>query len=66
VKCSSAMLGGRIEGNIEAEKKLDICKNGVLIGDIKAAILSIENGAYFAGNCEMKKIEKNGKANLGK
>jgi cytoskeletal protein CcmA (bactofilin family) len=58
IRCRNATLGGRVEGNVNAENKLDIRTNGILIGDIKALILTIEDGAYFEGNCKMEIKDK--------
>lgn len=58
IKCCNATLGGRVEGNIAAKNKLDIRSNGVLIGDIQAGILAIEEGAHLEGNCKMHETKK--------
>ena len=58
VHCYNATLAGRMEGNVNVENKLDIRANGILMGDIKAVILSIEDGAYFSGNCKMEIKDK--------
>lgn len=59
VKCSSLTLAGRLEGSIKAENKLDIRSTGVLNGDASAAVLAVEEGAFFNGNCRMEIKEKN-------
>ncbi|MDO9535714.1 MAG: polymer-forming cytoskeletal protein [Bacillota bacterium] len=58
VNCYNATLAGRVEGNVNVQNKLDIRANGILIGDIKAVVLSIEDGAYFSGNSKMEKKDK--------
>lgn len=59
LKCSNMTLAGRLEGSVKAEAKLDIRSTGVLIGDAKAALLAVEEGAIFDGNCRMEIKEKN-------
>ncbi len=53
INCSNVILAGRVEGNINAEGKLDIRATGVLIGDAKIGSLSVEDGAVVVGNCKM-------------
>ncbi len=53
INCSNVILAGRMEGNINAEGKLDIRATGVLIGDAKVGLLSVEDGATLTGNCKM-------------
>ncbi|RJX26761.1 MAG: polymer-forming cytoskeletal protein [Dethiobacter sp.] len=54
VKGINITLAGRVEGNIKAENKLEIRSGGALIGDVTAAVLSIEEGSLFAGSCKME------------
>ncbi len=44
---------GKIEGNINASKKIEIRAKSELIGNIKTPLLFIEEGASFKGQCEM-------------
>ncbi len=53
VNCSNVILAGRVEGNINAEGKLDIRATGVLIGDATVGSLLVEDGAILFGNCKM-------------
>jgi cytoskeletal protein CcmA (bactofilin family) len=41
---------GTVQGNVEAYERVDIRKDASLIGNIKAARINIEDGAYFKGN----------------
>ncbi len=54
VKCSSAVLAGKLEGNVEAEMRLDIHATGVLLGDAVVSTLAVEDGAVFDGQCIME------------
>ena len=44
---------GKIVGNVEAIKKLELFKGAELNGDIKAPDLIIESGCIFNGTCSM-------------
>ena len=44
---------GKIVGNVEAIKKLELFKGAELSGDIQAPDLIIESGCIFNGNCSM-------------
>ena len=53
--------GGRIfgvvKGNIEVSEKIAIREKGSLIGDIKTAGISIDDGAYFKGSIDIVRPE---------
>lgn len=53
VKGNNVTLAGRVEGNIESVRKLEIRSSGALIGDMVAGTISIEEGGFFTGNCKM-------------
>ncbi len=44
---------GRIEGIITANKKIQLLKPAVLIGDVHTPIFAMEEGVYFQGECDM-------------
>ncbi len=44
---------GKIVGNVEVIKKLELLKGAELNGDVKAPDLIIESGCIFNGNCSM-------------
>ena len=46
---------GRIDGNVETAEKISIRKGGELVGDIKAAGIVIEDGAYFKGSIDIRR-----------
>jgi len=53
IKCMNAAVAGKLQGNIEAEAKLEIFKSGIIMGDIKVGNLMVEEGAIFTGKCLM-------------
>ncbi len=53
VKANNITLSGVLEGQINAAEKLVLENRSKLIGDLKAKILVIEEGAVFDGNSSM-------------
>lgn len=45
---------GRVEGDIEASKILEIMKTGTVYGDVKVSALAIEEGGTFLGTSKME------------
>ena len=48
---------GKVRGNITATDRVDIRAEGALTGDVTAARISIEDGAFFKGGIDIKKAE---------
>jgi len=48
---------GKVRGNITATDRVDIRAEGALTGDVAAARISIEDGAFFKGGIDIKKAE---------
>ena len=46
---------GKIRGNVSASDRVDIRAEGSLTGDVAAARISIEDGAFFKGGIDIKK-----------
>jgi cytoskeletal protein CcmA (bactofilin family) len=46
---------GKVKGNVSASDRVDIRAEGSLNGDVAAARISIEDGAYFKGGIDIKK-----------
>ena len=55
ISARSAIIGGKIHGNILTTGAIEILSNAQIHGDIKTASLSIAEGAIFEGNCTMVK-----------
>ncbi len=49
---------GKVKGDISVETVINIKCQAEICGDIKASLLSIETGAFFSGNCNMKKLNR--------
>ncbi len=54
VKAKSAIVGGRIQGNVIVEDRIELEQNAVLIGDVRTRDIVINEGAVFHGNCSME------------
>jgi cytoskeletal protein CcmA (bactofilin family) len=53
IVASSLSVGGQVTGNVAATERVDLLAGGRLIGDVKAARLTIADGASFKGNVDM-------------
>jgi cytoskeletal protein CcmA (bactofilin family) len=48
---------GKVKGNVTATDRVDIRAEGSLSGDVTAARISIEDGAFFKGGIDIRKPE---------
>lgn len=56
VKAKSIIVGGKVEGNIEATDKIELQSKAELHGDLISKSLLIEHGAIFHGNSNMRGV----------
>ena len=57
---------GKVRGNLTASDRVDIRSDGSLTGDVIAARISIEDGAFFKGGIDIRKggqPQQQGKSN---
>jgi cytoskeletal protein CcmA (bactofilin family) len=52
---------GKIRGNCQASDRVDIRAEGSLTGDVIAARISIEDGAFFKGGIDIRKAGNDAK-----
>jgi cytoskeletal protein CcmA (bactofilin family) len=52
---------GKVRGNCQASDRVDIRSEGSLTGDVIAARISIEDGAFFKGGIDIRKPGPDGK-----
>ena len=57
VAAREIVILGKVRGNISASDRVDIRAEGALTGDVSAARISIEDGAFFKGGIDIKKPE---------
>ena len=55
ITAKKIFISGSVNGNLDIENKVVIESSGTLNGNIKASIITIEEGANFDGMCNMLK-----------
>ena len=55
IKGEVITVAGSVYGNIDATKSLKLVPPAKVIGNVKAPVLTITEGAIFDGNCRMQK-----------
>src|SRR6185437_11951316 len=53
---------GKLDGNVSAGDRVEIKAQGALTGDVSAARISIEDGAFFKGGIDIRKGAASAKA----
>jgi len=56
---------GKVRGNLTASDRVDIRSDGSLTGDVVAARISIEDGAFFKGGIDIRKAGSAGATGVG-
>src|SRR5579859_3390049 len=59
VVAREVVVYGSVKGNLRARDRIEIKKDGSVVGDLTTARIMIEDGAYFKGSIE---IDKSGEA----
>jgi cytoskeletal protein CcmA (bactofilin family) len=57
VTAREIVILGKVRGNVSATDRVDIRAEGALTGDVAAARISIEDGAFFKGGIDIKKAD---------
>jgi len=57
---------GKVRGNLTASDRVDIRSDGSLTGDVVAARISIEDGAFFKGGIDIRKAGQSAKGEESK
>jgi cytoskeletal protein CcmA (bactofilin family) len=53
VKAREVLVLGSIHGNVEASERIEIFKDGSIVGDIRTSRIVIEDGAFFKGGIDI-------------
>ena len=53
IQAGEVIVYGKVVGNLHARGRVDIKKDGSIVGDISSARISIEDGAHFQGRIEI-------------
>jgi len=57
IRAREIVVEGTVRGNLRASDRLQISKSGNVVGDLVAARIVIEDGAYFKGSIDIQKPE---------
>jgi len=57
IKAREVVIYGSVRGDVEVSEKIAIREQGSLIGNIKSAGISIDDGAYFKGSIDSVRPE---------
>ncbi|MBF0327541.1 MAG: polymer-forming cytoskeletal protein [Nitrospirae bacterium] len=57
IKAKGVVIGGRVDGNINADELVDIKHTGSLLGDIHTRKLSVAEGGVFEGRSLVQRDE---------
>ena len=53
IEAATVVILGAVEGDVNAQKRVEIRKDATLTGNIKTARIVIEEGAYFKGGVDI-------------
>ena len=62
VSAREVVILGKLNGNVTAADRVEIRAQGALTGDVSAARISIEDGAFFKGGIDIRKGAASAKA----
>jgi len=62
INAREVIVYGNASGNLRARDRVEIKKDGQVIGDITTARISIEDGAYFKGHIEIERSQPSSQA----
>lgn len=57
VEAREVVVYGNLKGNLKARDRIEIKKDGSVVGDLATARIMIEDGAYFKGSIEIDRGE---------
>jgi cytoskeletal protein CcmA (bactofilin family) len=57
INAREIIVYGNASGNLRARDRVEIKKDGQVIGDITTARISVEEGAYFKGHIEIERAQ---------
>jgi len=64
VRAGVVVVGGELQGNIDAAKQVDVLATGVIVGDVKAASITVAAGSRMRGHVEFGWDEKHAAVEL--
>ncbi|HWG57921.1 MAG TPA: polymer-forming cytoskeletal protein [Candidatus Acidoferrales bacterium] len=66
IMAREVVVYGNVKGNLRARDRIEIKKDGSVIGDLTTARIMIEDGAYFKGSIEIDKAGEGSNSSLDK
>jgi cytoskeletal protein CcmA (bactofilin family) len=57
IRARQVVILGSVTGNVSAREKVEIRRTGHVVGDLVAAMVAIEEGAYFKGSIDIARDE---------
>ena len=66
VVAREVVVFGSVKGNLRARDRIEIKKDGSVIGDLTTARIMIEDGAYFKGSIEIDRTASKDERDLDK
>ena len=58
IRARQVVVLGSVTGNVVAHEKIEIRRTGHVVGDLVAATVAIEEGAYFKGSIDIARDDK--------
>lgn len=55
IRARQIVILGSVTGNLTAREKIDLRRTGHVVGDLVAATVAIEDGAYFKGSIDISR-----------
>lgn len=55
IQAREVIIFGNVKGNLRARDRIEIKKDGSVVGDLTTARIMIEDGAYFKGTIEIER-----------
>lgn len=55
IAAREVVVFGNVKGNLRARDRIEIKKDGSVVGDLATARIMIEDGAYFKGSIEIER-----------
>ena len=66
VVAGEVVVYGSVKGNFRARDRIEIKKDGSVVGDLTTARILIEDGAYFKGSIEIDRTESSSDTDVDK
>lgn len=63
VRARKVVIAGELEGNIESASRVELLDGGVVVGDVKAGVVTIAAGSRMRGQVEFGFDEKESRSN---